>query len=195
MTVSFSKRWRVTVAVLDFAWDKPHRESDSAGTRPAIPEDRAGNISVARDLAELYGKPKRGRVEFFFSTAIADGQKEKSPPATPERPSGSGGLERSRVFAEFGGLPKRSAFAAPASPRSSLRTTSARMDHDVIFVGLRFLAFAVRLLVGRADERAFDEYVSALLDSRSDTLCQKWPEHNDTMPLRFRAPFVICVLP
>ena len=61
--------------------------------------------------------------------------------------------------------------------------------------GLRLLAFAVRLFVGRADERAFDEYVSALLDSRSDTLCQKWPEHNDPMPLGFRAPFVICVLP
>jgi hypothetical protein len=47
----------------------------------------------------------------------------------------------------------------------------------------------------RADERAFDEYVSALLDRRSDTLCQKWPEHNDPMPLGFRTPFVICVLP
>src|SRR6266436_9569271 len=32
--------------------------------------------------------------------------------------------------------------------------------------GLRLLAFAVRLFVGRADERAFDEYVSALLASR-----------------------------
>ena len=42
--------------------------------------------------------------------------------------------------------------------------------------GLRLLAFAARLFVGRADERAFDEYVSALLDSRGDTLCQKWPE-------------------
>src|ERR1043166_5631734 len=61
--------------------------------------------------------------------------------------------------------------------------------------GLRLLAFAVRLFVGRADERAFDEDVRALLDIRSDTLCQEWPEHNDTMPLRFRAPFVVCVLP
>src|SRR6266478_8363733 len=61
--------------------------------------------------------------------------------------------------------------------------------------GLRLLAFAVRLFVGRADERAFDEYVGALLDGRGDTLCQKWPENNDPMPLGFRAPFVICVLP
>jgi len=44
-------------------------------------------------------------------------------------------------------------------------------------------------------DSTFDEFVSALLDSRSDTLCQKWPEHNDPMPLGFRAPFVICVLP
>jgi hypothetical protein len=48
-------------------------------------------------------------------------------------------------------------------------------------------------LIGRADERAFNEYVRALLDSRSDTLCQKWPEHNDPMPLGFRALFVIWV--
>src|SRR6267142_3870742 len=88
------------------------------------------------------------------------------------------------------------------SGRVGLWFTAIKPAHDIgadgprrNLRGLRLLAFAVRLFVGRADERAFDEYVGALLDSPSYTLCQKWPEHNDPMPLGFRAPFVICVLP
>jgi hypothetical protein len=37
--------------------------------------------------------------------------------------------------------------------------------------------------------------VSAFLDARSDALGQEWPKHNDAMPLDFRAPFIIGVLP
>src|SRR5579859_7638339 len=83
-----------------------------------------------------------------------------------------------------------------------LRFAAIELAHDIganrprsELRGFGLLAFVVGRFVGRADERAFDEYVSSLLDSRSDTLCQKWPEHNDPMPLGFRAPFVICVLP
>jgi hypothetical protein len=57
------------------------------------------------------------------------------------------------------------------SPRSSLRTTSARIDHDVILAAVAFLAFAVRTLVGRAEEFSFDQDVSAFLDGRSHTCC------------------------
>src|SRR6266513_872555 len=45
------------------------------------------------------------------------------------------------------------------SPRSSLRTTIGADGPRRNLRGLRLLAFAVQLFVGRADERAFDEYV------------------------------------
>jgi len=46
-----------------------------------------------------------------------------------------------------------------------------------------FLAFAVGLLVGRADERAFNEHVSTFLDVASHVVCQAWPEQNFAVPL------------
>jgi hypothetical protein len=47
------------------------------------------------------------------------------------------------------------------------------------------LALAVRRQVDGADDASFDEHVRALLDGRGDTLCQKWLEHNDPVPLCF----------
>src|SRR6516162_2891769 len=61
--------------------------------------------------------------------------------------------------------------------------------------GLGLLAFAVGLLVARANEGALDENVSAPFNSRSNALCQERPEHNDPMPLSFRTPLIIDVLP
>src|SRR5271165_2619856 len=61
--------------------------------------------------------------------------------------------------------------------------------------GFRLPAFAVRLLVGRADEAAFNEDVSALLDDCSDMLCESRTEHTDAVPLGFRGPFVLRVFP
>ena len=52
------------------------------------------------------------------------------------------------------------------SLRSSLRTTSARIDHDVIFVVFDFLPLLFGL-VDRADERAFDEHVPPFLMLRA----------------------------
>src|SRR5579859_4383557 len=61
--------------------------------------------------------------------------------------------------------------------------------------GLRLLAFAVWLFVGRAGERAFDEYVSDLLDVSENGLSQPRAKYRDAMPLDFRDPFVFCVFP
>ncbi len=61
--------------------------------------------------------------------------------------------------------------------------------------GLRFLAFAVRLFVDRADEFAFDEDVSALLDGCSNALCELRTEHADAVPLGFRGPLVLRIFP
>jgi hypothetical protein len=45
------------------------------------------------------------------------------------------------------------------SPRSSLRTTSARMHQNVCLLVLAFFAFTVSALVRGADEVALDEHV------------------------------------
>src|SRR5579859_6714604 len=67
-------------------------------------------------------------------------------------------------------------------PRSNLRR-------------LRRFAFAVRLLVSRADEAALDEDVRTLLDRGEDVLGQPWTEDRDAMPLDFRDPFVFGIFP
>src|SRR6266699_626234 len=67
-------------------------------------------------------------------------------------------------------------------PRSDLR-------------GLGLLAFAIRLLVGRADEAAFDEDVSAFPDAVENGLGQARAKYRDAMPLDFRDPFVFGVFP
>ena len=112
---------------------------------------------------------------------------KKGPPGEAGRPFGRPQLVRNLVR-PFGCLPRSS-----GSSRFRLGFAAIELAHDGGADGprsdlgrRRFLALAVRPLVGRADEFAFDEDVSALLDSRSDTLCQKWPEHNDP---DFSAPF------
>ena len=67
-------------------------------------------------------------------------------------------------------------------PRSDLR-------------GLGLLAFAICLLVGRADEGAFDEHMGAFLDVSENGLSQARAKYRDAMPLDFRDPFVFCVFP
>jgi hypothetical protein len=58
------------------------------------------------------------------------------------------------------------------SPRSSLRYNIRANRPRSDLRGLGLLAFAVRLLVGRADEAAFDEDMSAFLDVRENSLSQ-----------------------
>src|SRR5258706_840281 len=60
---------------------------------------------------------------------------------------------------------------------------------------LRLLAFAVRLLVSRADQAALDEDVRTLLDRGEDVLGEPWTEDRDAVPLDLRDPFVFCVFP
>jgi hypothetical protein len=67
-------------------------------------------------------------------------------------------------------------------PRSDLR-------------GLGLLPFAIRLLVGRADEAAFDEQVGAFLDGVENSLSQPRAKYRDAMPFDFRDPFVFCIFP
>ncbi len=64
-----------------------------------------------------------------------------------------------------------------------------------LLVGLSFLAFAVSAFVGRADEAALDEQVRAFLDRRRDVFGEPRAEHANAVPLGFRRPFVVGVLP
>jgi len=61
--------------------------------------------------------------------------------------------------------------------------------------GLGLLAFAVRLLVGRADAADFDQDMGAFLDVSENGLSQPRAKNRDAMPLDFRDPFVFCVFP
>ncbi len=61
--------------------------------------------------------------------------------------------------------------------------------------GLGLLGFAVRLLVGRAEEAAFDQDVSAFPDAVENGLRQPRAKYRDAMPLDFRDPFVFGVFP
>jgi len=64
-----------------------------------------------------------------------------------------------------------------------------------LFVGFGFLAFAVSTFVRCADEAALDKHVRAFLDRRRDVFGEPRPEHADAMPLGFRGPLVVGVLP
>ena len=61
--------------------------------------------------------------------------------------------------------------------------------------GCGFLAFAVGLLVGRADQAALDQDVRALLDGLEDVFGESRAEDADTVPLGLRGPLVLRVLP
>src|ERR1700719_3320573 len=101
-------------------------------------------------------------------------------------------LERS--FVGFRGLLRSSSFGVglPAvEPPDDVGANRPRGD----LRGLGFLAFAVRLFVGGADEAALDEHVRAFLDFRRDEFCQAWPEQHYPMPFCFGAPLIIGVLP
>ena len=64
-----------------------------------------------------------------------------------------------------------------------------------LLVGLRFLAFAVSAFVRGANEAALDENVRTFLDRSRNVFGEPRAEHADAMPLGFRRPFVIGVLP
>ncbi len=71
------------------------------------------------------------------------------------------------------------------SPRSSLRTTSARIVHDVILAVAAFLPLPF--------ER--DEHVRSLPDVFRDKSRQFCPENRDSMPFGLRHPFVLGIFP
>jgi hypothetical protein len=81
-------------------------------------------------------------VKFLFSTTIEDDAKKKRPsslaggPLEVKRQNGIGSLmpDESSAASE-----PDAAACGSGSSRSSLRTTSARIDHEVIFAVLAFL--------------------------------------------------------
>ena len=86
--------------------------------------------------------------------------------------------------------------------RVRFRFAAVELAHDIgadrprgDLRGLGLLALAVRLLVGGADERAFDEDVSALLDVAENVFGETWPKDCDAVPLGLRDPLVLGVLP
>src|SRR5215469_10253981 len=108
-------------------------------------------------------------------------------------------MRRGRIRSSVRREPRRT---PPLAPWEQFLLVAIELAHHIGANGprcdlrsLRLLAFAVGLLIGRADERPLDEHVSALLDSRYNALCQERPEHNDPMPLSFRTPLIIDVLP
>jgi hypothetical protein len=79
--------------------------------------------------------------------------------------------------------------------RSSRWTTSARMDHEVSFVWLASFALAVRPFVVRADETTLHEDVGAFLDVLGHVLGEPRTKDRNAVPVGFRGPFVLGVLP
>jgi hypothetical protein len=76
------------------------------------------------------------------------------------------------------------------------------LAHDIganaperLLVSLRFLAFAVSAFVRSADEAALDEHMRTFLDRRRDVFGEPRAKHADAVPLGFRRPFVVGVLP
>src|SRR5260370_21241761 len=125
------------------------------------------------------------------------GTNEKGLGAKP-RPSKLTTLERSRVRC-FGSLVRsigargdcfRFGFAAVEFPDD----IGANAPESLL-VGLLFLAFAVSAFVSRADQAALAEDMRSFLDRRRHVFGEPRPEHADAMPLRFRRPFVVGVLP
>ena len=80
---------------------------------------------------------------------------------------------------------------APVEPTHGVGANRPRSDLRR-FV---FLALAIRRQVDGADEAAFDEHVRALLDRSQDMLGETGMEDRDTVPLGFRGPPVVGVLP
>ena len=79
------------------------------------------------------------------------------------------------------------------SDRFSLRTTLARIDHDVSFNVARFLALAELALVGAADKRAADQDVVAGVQAFCE--CGAIIPQYDAVPVSLRLPLVLRVLP
>ena len=166
------------------------------GRRPAVPEARALNRRE-RKLGRPYSGKIGGTGKFSFF-GCNSGRKKKALRQASGGPDSDSQLVRNSVR-RFSRLRQD---GRSGCWRFRFRFTAIQPAHDIgtdgprcNLRGLRLLAFAVGLLVGRADERAFNEHVSALLDGRGHTLCQEWPEYDDSVPLCFRAPFVSCVLP
>src|SRR5262249_28149487 len=83
-------------------------------------------------------------------------------------------LRRGRIGSSVRTEPRRTRplarweeLAVPARCDRACACHRRELDHDVIFVVFDFLPLPFGLLVGRANERALDEHMSALFDSRS----------------------------
>jgi len=134
--------WRL----LDFAWDELHRQRWGQNRR-----SQRSYIGKCKGIGGLY----------FFDRNSGRTKKEKSPPAMPEgsfpvrRLECSGFRRLGRMVGRLGSGRLRLGFAAVElahdiganRPRRNLR-------------GFGLLAFAIGLLVRRADERSLDEHVS-----------------------------------
>src|SRR5579859_3187203 len=123
-------------------------------------------------------------------------EQKKGPPGEAGRPFGRPQLVRNLVRPS-GCLPRSS-----GSSRFRLGFAAVEFAHDVGADGprsdlgrRRFLTLAVRPLVGRADEFAFDEDMRAFLDCRGHMLGQPRTKYDHPMPLGLEGPFVLGGLP
>jgi hypothetical protein len=88
---------------------------------------------------------------------------------------------------------------SPEVPEEMLRVPIPVIAPALVWIrvclGLGFLACAVSAFVRRADEAALDEHVPAFLNRHCDVFGEPGEENADAMPLSFRGPFVVGVLP
>ena len=88
--------------------------------------------------------------------------------------------ERSRV----GRVERLSRSSGTGGDSFRFRLAAVELAHDIranaperLFVGLRFLAFAVSAFVRGANEAALDEHVRTFLDRRQDVFGEPRPKH------------------
>jgi hypothetical protein len=80
------------------------------------------------------------------------------------------------------------------SPQSSRRTSSARIDQEVIFEAVAFLAFLSRPVVDCADEAAFDQDVRSFLYGFERVFGKTRAANTYAVPFGLGGPFVVGVL-
>ena len=81
------------------------------------------------------------------------------------------------------------------SPRSSVRTTSARIDHDVIFAVGAFLLLPFVFSYIELIRLPSIRMCAAFLIVCETYFRATWPKDADPVPFRLRGPLVLCVLP
>ena len=134
-------------------------------------------------------------LRFGLAGVSQDGAKAKRPPGFAGEALGPAAANTNSSTS--GRLPR-----SGGSRHFRLGFAAIELAHDVGADGprsdlgrRRLLAFAVRPLVGRADEFAFDEDMRAFLDRRGHMVGQPRTKYHNPMPLGLEGPFVLAGLP